>query len=190
MRFLYVMMLTCSIFLTASAEVFTMTPTHIHLRGTCDDKNCLYLVVKLDSTHEKTEIPELKEKMLKDLGSSAHQKRLLEDLRGNGDPFKLGCGSGSGKKKKSKVKTPLSNKKKEKKVKKKVNTKNNIKKKTKVKTPIASKGFLNRYKGKGLDKPRFVSMLPDSRSGHNRRLGFFSALMCSGSFMMMQAGAF
>lgn len=81
MRFLYVMVLTCSAFLTASAEVFTITPTHIHLRGTCDDEYCLYVAKPLKSTFDLNNIVQLKESMLQELGNSEEQTLKLKSLR-------------------------------------------------------------------------------------------------------------
>ena len=93
MRFIYVMMLTCSAFLTASAEVFTITPTHIHLRGACDDENCLYMAKPLKSIFSSNNIAQLKESMLQELGNHEEQTLKLKNLR-----RKNKCGKGLSKK--------------------------------------------------------------------------------------------
>jgi hypothetical protein len=59
---IYIMIFACSSFL-ANAEVFTMTPTHLHLRGQCDEDTCNTWTVKLKATDGQEQIAQLKEAM-------------------------------------------------------------------------------------------------------------------------------
>ena len=61
---IYIMVFVCSSFLV-NAEVFTMTPTHLHLRGQCDEDTCNTWTVKLKATDGQEQITQLKEAMFR-----------------------------------------------------------------------------------------------------------------------------